>query len=199
MDAGLANVIASESFGPYSNYSVHQGYDIRDSSDFRETVEALVPTRNIAACADWVSHIVQHALHVRRGDFRTKESELMHASTIQNQHGVGRFSPESYFQNYTDVLSAVNLNTTRVLFIATNDQRFVYDLRVRYPEILFMSGEDVSCTRRMSPNQVSLLEQTICVRSKFFTGNRFSSWSSEVINRRLLQNMTTTLFGLEYS
>jgi hypothetical protein len=186
MDAGMAITIATDFFGPYSKYSEHQGYDVQRSPAFGKTVEALQPVRLVATCAETVSGLVHHTLHVRQGDYRTHIIPEM-----------GQYTPEARFQTYFDVMR--HTNTTGAIFIATNNASFVSELRGQYPQRAFLSGIDIPCMLNMTPNQASLCEQWIGVNSRYFTGNRFSSFSAEVINRRKLENKTSTTFGSKAS
>ena len=177
VDIETIHGFVGSSFGVYSgNYSRHQGWDVTTSLMFADTVAALVPVPKVRACAATVLGI-DHAVHIRRGDYKNRENL---AGLRQYKQ---LYSKEAFYQSVDHVLSRIALNST--VFVATNDPAFVLALRNRTTHARFRTRNDYECAKKfLSPNLQSLFEQEVCVHSSRFTGNRFSSWTSEVMNRR---------------
>lgn len=176
--------------GTYSAYNVSgQGYNIRESKDFRLIRAAFKPSQVVMEVAEhMLSQLPSkfNALHIRRGDYSYKCGQMKKECDI--------YGREAFFQSGGHVIRSVKklkqpdlpvyISTThvaecqRMLGGLENKMFFGQDLDV--PEHLKWAEKRVDI--------MALASRIVASRAVEFIGNRFSSFSSEISNMRYLRN-----------
>lgn len=186
-------------FGRYSDLAAAgQGYNMLANENFRRIRSALRPSSEVSALADTVLKTISggafNAIHLRRTDFRKKCK--MQAKDCK------QFGADAFFQPLKMILQGVDrfANQHLPLFVATEDVPWAQHtlgpaLTERGITMVLATDAPLPPTLTVYSDRVdmrSFATQIIASRAEEFIGNRFSSFSSEIWNERLLNNKTET-------
>jgi GDP-fucose protein O-fucosyltransferase len=184
-------------FGEYSNFdTVGQGYNMLGNENFRRIRSALRPSAEVRALANVVLHAVEggefNAVHLRRTDFRQKCQQMVKECK--------KFGKEAFFQSPETVMERVAAlpRPTLPLFVATEDKPWAektFGPLLKERGLVMLLATDVALPRELQlykdrVDMRSFATQIICSHAEGFIGNRFSSFSSEIFNERILNNRT---------
>lgn len=195
VDDSMCRPKDADSLGEYSNYEVSgQGYNIRSSSVLRMIRGAFKPSKTVLAIANMVLESTGssfNSVHLRRGDFSTKCSELPKICE--------RFGNESIVQSREAVLSKVQAfrEPHLPLFVTTTHASECRDMLQRSGlKLFFLEDTDLPAHLEWAKSRTDILSfsaQIVASRAKQFVGNRFSSFSTEINNMRYLRNSSEEL------
>lgn len=187
VDDSLCN--PPEEFGVYSDYhNSGQGYNIRASSALRQIRAAFHPSRVVQGIARHITSSIggrYNAMHVRRGDFKTKCEELPVLCK--------RFGNYSFVQSREYLLQkAAEMREPLPIFISTTHEDECRDIfRSSSVRTLFMVDfgvpQDVEWALERT-DVMSFASQIVASHAAQFVGNRFSSYTSEINNMRYLRD-----------
>lgn len=184
-------------FGEYSNFSTFgQGYNVLESQNFREVRSALRPSRIVLELAHVFLNKLGstfNAIHLRRTDFKAKCKSMPDECAVYGEN--------AFVASEDAILSRVmGLPNPRLpLFVATEDPKFVHDTlapTLREKGVSTVLAQDIPLPHHLMQyrdrvDMLSFATQIAAGRAETFVGNRFSSFSSEIFNERLLGNRTS--------
>lgn len=179
----------TEEFGTYSDYqNSGQGYDIRTSTTLRQVRTAFQPSRLVQRLVDHAISDIggrYNAMHVRRGDFKTKCKELPAVCE--------RFGNDSFIQGPGYLLKkAAEMRESLPVFISTTHVGECKDIfKSSGVRVLFMDDFGVPPGTEWTLNRTDIMSftsQIVASNAAQFIGNRFSSYTSEINNMRFLKD-----------
>lgn len=184
-----------QEFGSYSMYHhTGQGYSVLRSSRLRHIRAALQPSDTVSLIAQ---NVLRHigtqfnAMHIRRGDYSTKCSEL---PNICEQFGVNAF-----MQSTHSVLSKISdfQIPSLPLFISTTHpdecRQMFANTSLR---LVFMDDLQLPPSAQWASDRIDIISYASQIVASFaeeFVGNRFSSFTTEINNMRLIKDLHTPL------
>lgn len=181
--------------GLYSDYNTTgQGFDARTSIEFRNLRAALKPTQAIEKLASWWRSQLPprfNSMHVRRGDYAQKCKSMKVECKV--------FGADAFYQSETRLRGAImefNDPSLPIFVSSTHDaecRRMLIGIRV---DLWFMSNLSLPDDMVWASNRtdvLSLASQILSSRAESFIGNRFSSYTTEINNMRLLRNRSSVL------
>jgi len=188
-------VVPEREFGTYSVYNRSgQGYNMRESAKLQQIRKALQPSATVKEVASLVLKNIGgrfNAMHIRRGDFTVKCSQLPETCK--------EFGKEAFLQS-AGWISETLRNFTEPnlpLFVSTTHsdecKKLLAGENVR---LIFMEDVQVPPNLRWAETRVdvmSLASQVVASRAEEFVGNRFSSYTTEINNMRFFVDSSDRL------
>ena len=189
-DSACPNLESADEFGPYSDYEGDgQGYSLRTSSVLREIRSSFYPSATVKRIADSVLKNIGgpfNAVHLRRGDFDTKCSEIPKVCE--------KYGPESMWQTKQGLQQRIMKfkNPSLPLFVSTTHSEECRELLSGYGlNVVFMEDTEFPHPVMWALNRTDIIayaSQIVASRSEEFIGNRFSSYSTTINYIRILEN-----------
>lgn len=174
-------------FGVYSDYGNGQGWSTAESTGYREVVSRLRPAKQIRDAVETIrSSLTQYnAMHVRRGDYATKAREIG-AHRYGSSSLAETFGEQSFYQSTDYLAQTLSAEFDRRHPILVASERPA-ELRSE----LSQSGFDLVSARdfqsvlpSLRQDIVGLVEVLLCGEAVKFIANRYSSFSTAIVNNR---------------
>ena len=183
--------------GAYSLYnSTGQGFSVKRSALLQNIVMHLHPSDVVLAIARRGRDMIggpYNALHVRRGDYRTKCTRM---EKLCEEYG-----EESMYQSIDTIVRTLGVfkNVSLPVFVSSTHgsevKASLEEAGVNKP-IWIMEDFEMLPEVEKYVNRtdiVSLASQIIAIHADNFVGNRFSSYTTEINNRRLIRDSNAEL------
>lgn len=186
-------------FGPYTkNYENGHGYSV-ENIHYKEAIKATKLKSSLQSLAnEIISKLGDYSsVHLRRGDFKIRNSESDFAKTLYDGISlVDRYGSESFFQSDKYIVDCIQNNiNNKIVFIVSDDAPSLCKLlNEKIPTKTFVILDEYLQRESLSDEQVGLVESYIAIKSQVFIGNRYSSFSSNILNRRRIDETGINMF-----
>lgn len=185
-------------FGPGNNYEKSgQGYSMDESKKFYRVRAALRPSSTVLAISREFRNAIPgpfNAVHLRRSDYKDKCKQM---KAVCEKFG----ADSMYTTSKSVVVKVLNLeNPNLPLFVATEDCAWVRrELRPLFDTFnvsVYLAQEvELPSNLQIYADRVDLISfatQVVAGDAEEFVGNRFSSFSTEISNERVLNGVNAS-------
>ena len=177
-------------FGAYSQYNeTGQGYNVRNSPELLHIRSAFKPSKVVQQLANFILKSIDspfNSMHVRRGDFSTKCTEIPKVCE--------QFGSDAFVQSKQAILTAISNfeNPSLPVFISTTHSDECREL-LKNANVKLIYFDDFKLPENFSwtldrTDILSFASQIVSTHAQDFVGNRFSSYTTEINNMRYLRN-----------
>lgn len=173
-----------------------QGYSLEASPAFRRVRAALRPSSTVLAIAATLVGAMDgpyNAVHLRRSDYKKK--------CLSMRAECRKFGEYSMYVPSSAVVQKVRElpNPSLPLFVATEDKRWAQKMlrpKLAAENVTVFLAQEVQLPPDLEDyvgriDMLSFATQVAASKAECFIGNRFSSFSSEIFNERILRGVDT--------
>ena len=171
-------------FGKYDYEKGYQGFSVTQSPDLSAVISHLTFASKYQTCLKTVVSGIDIAIHLRIGVLADKGArDILWKKMSAKRKAI--YGKDAFYPSAAHIASRLCPN--KKTFVATNDISVIDELQPLVPTVEFLVSDNFPCTKTFTETELSYFEQLVCEHAPYFIGNRFSSWSSEVYNSRIVQ------------